>query len=237
MAANSVFRRYPLSLLSLLILLSLCVSPAQAKSGTLPEGFVYLTDVIPDAILEIRYYSTYNFVGARVDSYNAPVAIITREAAQALKKAQQALDDQGYAIKIFDTYRPKSAVAHFVRWAADVNDAKTKEYFYPDVDKKDLFKLGYIGEKSGHSRGSTVDLTLVDKKSGREVDMGSPFDFFGKISHPDSDLVSPQQKANRMILRKAMTDAGFIPLEEEWWHFRLNNEPHPDTYFDFPVEF
>jgi len=227
---------------ALLLGLSLCLLPGLAfgeadKGRTLPEGFVYVTDVVPEAILEIRYYSTYNFVGARVDAYNAPVAVLSAPAGEALKKAQQALDSQGYVIKVFDAYRPQQAVTHFVRWAENLGDAVTKEYFYPDVDKADLFTQQYIAKRSGHSRGSTVDLTIVEKKSGKEVDMGSPFDFFGEISHPDTDLVTPEQKKNRMILQKAMMDAGYLPIKSEWWHFRLKDEPYPDTYFDFPVDF
>jgi D-alanyl-D-alanine dipeptidase len=203
---------------------------------TLPNGFVYVTDVVPDVILEIRYFSTYNFLGARVDGYLAPVAILSTSAAQALKIANDDLRRQGYALKIFDAYRPQTAVNHFVRWAADLSDTLTKEYFYPDIDKSRLFPEGYIAEKSGHSRGSTVDLTIINLQSGKEIDMGSPFDFFGEISHHGTLLISYEQTQNREILKTAMLNAGFKLYDEEWWHYTLTNEPYPDTYFDFPVK-
>ncbi|MDR1944290.1 MAG: M15 family metallopeptidase [Synergistaceae bacterium] len=206
------------------------------RNHRLPEGFVYVTDIIPDAILDIRYYGADNFVGERIDSYNAPVAILSREAALALKKASDALNEQGYTIKVFDGYRPASAVAHFVRWAGDPGDTRRKAIHYPDVDKADVFKLGYVARKSGHSRGATVDLTIVDSATGEEADMGAIFDFFGPISAPSSRLVTPEQRKNRDILRNAMTASGFKPLSTEWWHFTLKNEPFPETYFDFPVE-
>jgi D-alanyl-D-alanine dipeptidase len=195
-----------------------------------------VTDVIPDAVLDIRYYGTNNFVGERIDSYNAPRAILTREAAAALSEAAGLLRAQGYSIKVFDAYRPASAVARFVRWAKDRGDERRKKIFYPDIDKADIFKLGYIAARSGHSRGSAVDLTIVHSATGGEADMGSPFDFFGPVSAPASPLVTPAQRKNRDILRRAMTSAGFKPLSTEWWHFALANEPYPETYFDFPVE-
>ena len=206
------------------------------RRSTDPSGFVLVTDVIPDALLEIRYYSTFNFVGKRIDGYEAPVAYLTIEAARALKKASDDLRQQGSAIEIFDAYRPQSAVDHFKRWAKDLTDAEMKPYFYPEVSKTDLFKLGYIAEKSGHSRGAAVDLTIVDMRSGMELDMGGSFDFFGELSHSyHTEGLTQQQIQNRAILRKAMTDNGFQYLPEEWWHFLLENEPYPDTYFDFPI--
>lgn len=200
------------------------------------SGFVLVTDVVPDAILEIRYYSTYNFVGARIDGYEAPVALITREAAKALKKVSDDLIKQGYRIKIYDIYRPQSAVDHFGRWGRDYADTLMKRSFYPDKDKRVLFREGFISHKSGHSRGSTVDLTIVDAVTGKDVDMGSPFDMLSDISFPSSDRVSEQQKKNRMILRDAMVRGGFRPMSTEWWHFTLVGEPYPDTYFTFPVK-
>mgnify|MGYP000896387141 CR=1 FL=1 len=202
----------------------------------LPAGFVYVTDEIPTAILEIRYFSEDNFAGAVIDGYQAPKAILTKEAAQALKKAADDLYEQGYYIKIFDAYRPQRAVDHFIRWAQDLDDTKMKEKYYPDLDKSVLFELGYIAEKSGHSRGSTVDLTLVDIATGEELDMGSGFDFFGEISHHGTDLITEEQEKNRNILRDAMVSAGFEVYPEEWWHYKLKDEPYPDTYFDFPVK-
>jgi D-alanyl-D-alanine dipeptidase len=198
--------------------------------------FVNLTDVVPDAILEIRYYSTYNFVGARVDGYLEPTALLTRQAADSLRAVSDDLMKQGYRLKIFDAYRPQCAVDHFVRWAADVNDTLMKPYFYPGVPRDRLFELGYIAKKSGHTRGSTVDLTLFDMATEKEVDMGGTFDWFGLESHPDYRGITPEQYHNRMILREAMLRHGFKPIGEEWWHFTLKNEPFPNTYFTFPVK-
>ncbi len=199
------------------------------------SGFVSISEAVPDVILEIRYYSTYNFIGDRIDGYEAPVALLTREAAAALKKASDELLPRGFRLKIFDAYRPQMAVDHFMRWAEDAADTRMKACFYPEVDKRALIPEGYIARRSGHSRGSTVDLTLFDMRAGREVDMGGPFDYFGELSHPDFDGVSGEQKAARMLLRDVMTRHGFRPLSTEWWHFTLINEPFPDTFFTFPV--
>ncbi|MEE1200508.1 MAG: M15 family metallopeptidase [Christensenellales bacterium] len=227
--------------LMLVLILSAAVCRAETndeeKNNVLDSsGFVMVTDVIPDAILEIRYYSTFNFVGTRIDAYEAPVAYLTKEAAEALKNVSDDLMEQGYRIKIYDAYRPQTAVDHFKAWAEDLNATEMKPYFYPEVEKSKLFERGYIAAKSGHSRGSTVDLTIVDMKTGREVDMGGGFDYFGKLSSPAyTETLTQEQMDNRNILRKAMVDNGFRPLEEEWWHFTLENEPYPDTYFDFPI--
>ena len=199
------------------------------------SDFVFLSEVVPDAILEIRYYSTYNFVGDRIDGYEEPYALLTREAAEALKEVSDDLVAQGYRLKIYDAYRPQMAVTNFVEWAEDIDDIRMKEYFYPELDKSVLFDQGYIAEHSGHSRGSTVDLTLFDMTTEKEVDMGGTFDYFGELSHPDYTDITEEQYANRMILRDAMTAHGFRPLPEEWWHFTLENEPYPDTYFTFPI--
>ena len=199
------------------------------------EGFVLVTDVIPDAILEIRYYTDYNFVGEQIDGYEEPVALLTKEAAQALKAANDDLEEQGYCIKIYDAYRPQCAVDDFVDWANDTSDTKMQEYFYPEVNKANLFSEGYIAYHSGHSRGSTVDLTIVDKATGEDVDMGGTFDYFGQVSHPDYTGITDEQYENRMILRDAMTSHGFKAITTEWWHFTLQNEPYPNTYFNFPV--
>lgn len=209
---------------------------AQNKFSSDKSDFVVLTDVVPDVILEIRYYSTYNFVGARVDGYEEPIALITKEAAAALKKVSDDVMKQGYRLKIYDVYRPQIAVDHFARWARNYSDTLTKHAFYPDKDKRVLFKEGYIAYHSGHTRGSTVDLTLVDEKTGKDVDMGSPFDMLSDISHPSSPNVTEQQKKNRMMLRDMMVKGGFKPMSTEWWHFTLVNEPFPDTYFTFPVK-
>ena len=199
------------------------------------NDFILLTDMIPQALLDIRYYSTYNFTGDRVNGYEAPVALITREAARALKNVSAEVAVKGYRLKIFDAYRPETAVKHFVYWGIEDTDIRMKEYFYPSLEKQELFKEGYIASRSSHSRGSTVDLTLFDMKTGKDIDMGGPFDLFDEISHPGSRLVTDEQYENRMLLQKAMTDNGFLPIEQEWWHFTLQNEPFPDTYFDFPV--
>ena len=200
------------------------------------DDFVEITEIIPDAILEIRYYSTYNFVGTRIDGYLQPTALLTRQAADSLRAVSDELLAKGYRLKIYDAYRPQRAVDHFVRWAADVSDTLMKPYFYPDLDKSVLFEQEYIMEKSGHTRGSTVDLTLFDLATEKEVDMGGTFDWFGEESHPDyTATITPEQFANRMLLREAMLRHGFKPLESEWWHFTLANEPYPDTYFTFPV--
>lgn len=199
------------------------------------EHFVRLSDVIPDVILEIRYYSTHNFVGQRIDGYLAPTAMLTRQAADSLKVVSDELKAKGYRLKIYDAYRPQCAVDHFVRWAADVADTTMKRYFYPNVDKSRLFELEYIMSRSGHTRGSTVDLTLFDMNAGQDVDMGYAFDWFGEESHPDYRGITDEQYANRMILRDAMLNHGFKPLDSEWWHFTLKNEPFPDTYFNFPI--
>lgn len=200
------------------------------------SDFVLISDVVPDAILEIRYYSTYNFVGDRIDGYEEPLAFLTKDAAQALKEVSDDVKKQGYRLKIYDAYRPQMAVSNFVEWAKDENDTRMKEYFYPELDKDVLFPQGYIAEHSGHSRGSTVDLTLFDMETEKEVDMGGTFDYFGELSHPDyKKTLTDEQYENRMILREAMMEHGFKPLPEEWWHFTLEDEPYPETYFTFPI--
>ena len=208
----------------------------QSTSPDDATGFVSLAEAAPDVILEIRYYSTYNFVGERVDGYEEPCALMTKEAAEALNAAAAAAEEQGYRLKVYDAYRPQMAVDHFVRWAEDVDDTAMKAYFYPELDKSVLFDQGYIDAKSGHSRGSTIDLTLFDMDTGKEVDMGGTFDYFGELSHPDyvGDLTQ-EQIDNRNTLRDIMVDNGFKPLDTEWWHFTLVDEPYPDTYFTFPV--
>ena len=213
-------------------------SAVVAEDVTLSDDasdFVLLSEAVPDAILEIRYYSTYNFVGDRIDGYEQPTALLTKEAAEALEEVSNDVEAQGYRLKIYDAYRPQKAVKHFMEWAQDMDDTRMKDYFYPELDKSVLFEQGYIAEHSGHSRGSTVDLTLFDMETEKEVDMGGTFDYFGELSHPDYTEITEEQYANRMILRDAMTAHGFRPLEEEWWHFTLDDEPYPDTYFTFPV--
>ena len=200
-----------------------------------PSGFVLLGDFVPGIVQEIRYYSTYNFIGERIDGYEEPCALLTIEAARALKAVSSEMIVQGYRLKVFDAYRPVCAVKHFVFWGLEDQDLRMKPYFYPDLDKESLFAEGYIAKQSGHSRGSAVDLTLLDMKTGKEVDMGSPFDLFSPISHPDCREITDEQYENRMFLQHAMVRNGFQPIDCEWWHFSLINEPYPDTYFNFPV--
>ena len=200
-----------------------------------PSGFVLLSDHIPGIIQEIRYFTTYNFVGERVDGYEEPIALLTIEAARCLKEVSNTANVMGYRLKIFDAYRPVRAVKHFVMWGLEDLDQRMKPFFYPDLDKRDLFNRGYIATQSTHSRGSTVDLTLLNMETGKELDMGSPFDFFGPVSHPDYEKITKEQFDNRMILRNLMLENGFEPIDCEWWHFTLKNEPYPETYFDFPV--
>ena len=200
-----------------------------------PSGFVLLADYVPSIVQEIRYYSTYNFIGDRIDGYEEPCALLTKEAARALKAAGNELMVQGYRMKIFDAYRPARAVRNFVFWGIEDQDIRMKPFFYPELEKQELFAKGYIAKLSGHSRGSTIDLTLLDMQTGKELDMGSPFDFFGEISHPDYRGITADQYENRMILQRAMLRNGFLPIACEWWHFTLKDEPYPDTYFEFPV--
>ena len=199
------------------------------------SDFVLLADYVPGIIQEIRYHSTYNFVGERIDGYEEPIALLTKEAARALKTVSNEVNVQGYRLKIFDTYRPARAVKHFVLWGIEDLDLRMKPFFYPELEKQELFVKGYIASQSSHSRGSTVDLTLLDMQTGKELDMGSPFDLFSEISHPDYRGITEEQFANRMLLQRAMIRNGFQPIDCEWWHFTLEDEPYPDTYFEFPV--
>jgi zinc D-Ala-D-Ala dipeptidase len=214
--------------------------PAQAQ---VPPGFVDAAAVVEGLVVDMRYFGDDNFVGARIDGYEAPRCVLSRRAATALALVQQDLLTQGLGLKVFDCYRPARAVAHFVRWARDLKDVKRKTDFYPDVDKRHLFRLGYIASRSGHSRGSTVDLTLVRRAEGHapfapsvtELDMGTRFDFFGLESWPSSRAVSAEARASRKLLAAAMSRRGFRAYEREWWHFTLRGEPYPHAYFDFVV--
>lgn len=211
------------------------ISDFEKKVISDPSGFTVLADFVPGIIQEIRYYSNYNFIGERIDGYEEPCALLTKEAARALKSVANEMNVRGYRLKVFDAYRPATAVKHFVLWGIEDTDIRMKQYFYPDLEKQELFIKGYIAKQSSHIRGSTVDLTLLDMASGKEVDMGSPFDFFGEISHPDYRGITDEQYQNRMELRNCMIRNGFEPIDCEWWHFTLKDEPYPDTYFDFPV--
>ncbi|MEN6359465.1 MAG: M15 family metallopeptidase [Smithella sp.] len=243
-----------------LILLSATLPPSPLCADVMPDTFVHIEEVIPNALLDIRYFGEHNFLGVNVDGYYASTCILTRQAAQALANVQKDLAPFNMTLKIYDCYRPQQAVDHFVRWAKDIDDTKTKKEFYPTVDKRNLFRDGYIAERSGHSRGSTVDLTIVPLpapiqpayKAGdplkecylpagvrfadNSLDMGTGFDCFHQLSHPENKDLGPQQRSNRLLLKTLMAKYGFRNLPEEWWHFTLNNEPHPDTYFNFPVK-
>ncbi|WP_296332504.1 M15 family metallopeptidase [uncultured Treponema sp.] len=199
------------------------------------RGFVLLSDYVPGIIQEIRYFSSYNFIGERISGYEEPCAIVTVEAARALQNVAAELNAQGFRLKIYDAYRPACAVKHFALWGVDDLDQRMKPFFYPDLEKQELFEKGYIAKRSSHSRGSTVDLTLFDMQTGKEVDMGSPFDLFSQVSHPNYRGISDEQYENRLFLQKAMVKGGFDTLDCEWWHFTLQGEPYPDSYFDFPV--
>lgn len=242
-----------------LLCLSLCPGYGWSESRR-PADIEDIESVIPGVALDIRYYGPHNFVGAPIDGYQAPKCLLTRKSAEALGKVQRELKEFSLSVKIYDCYRPQRAVNHFVRWAKDINDVKTKEEFYPTVDKRHLFRDGYIAKRSGHSRGSTVDLTIVPVPTPRQeaytsgqtlsacfapagkrfrdntIDMGTGFDCFHESSHPGNLKVAEQQRINRLLLKTLMDKYGFKNYDQEWWHFTLRNEPYPNSYFDFPVE-
>lgn len=205
-------------------------------SQKLPKSFVYLEDIDTTIKTELRYLSSNNFIGKKIDGYYNNRVIVTKETAKSLHKIQNILSKKGLSLKIYDAYRPQQAVDHFVRWAKVLNDTLKKQEYYPKVPKSQLFNLGYIASKSGHTRGSTVDLTIVDVKTNKELDMGSPYDFFGTESHPFYKNITKKQKKNRLYLRKIMLANNFKPYDNEWWHFTLKNEPFPKTYFNFPIK-
>jgi len=223
------------------LLFGLCIlqgeqrAMAQNNDEMAPDSFLELQEFIPGIVLELRYFSEDNFVGQVIDGYQAEKVYMTRESAAALSNVQEELAAFGMGLKVFDAYRPQRAVDHFVRWAQDLGDTKMKTVFYPSVAKEDLFSSGYIAQRSGHSRGSTIDLTIVDLVTGEELEMGTPWDFFDPSSWPSNLNLPPQTRANRNLLTAVMTSHGFRALPEEWWHFTLENEPFPDTYFNFPV--
>ncbi len=214
--------------------------PQEVPSGEPYKGFVYVKNIIPDLVEDLRYFTTNNFMGEKADGYEANHAILSKEAATALSKAADELREKGYVIKIYDAYRPQKAVDHFVRWST-TDDQRNKKDYYPDLDKTSLFPT-YIAKKSGHSKGSTIDMTICYKDTKEEVDMGSHFDYFGPPSHPSftgkypGGEVTKQHQQNRMMLREVMVRHGFKPYDNEWWHFTLKNEPYPKTYFEFPVK-
>ncbi|MEM6514994.1 MAG: M15 family metallopeptidase [Bacteroidota bacterium] len=206
------------------------------KKNSLPEGFVYVEELIPDLKVELRYYSTYNFIGDTIDGYKSNKLILSKPAAEALKMVHSKLQNENLCLLVFDGYRPQRAVNHFVRWAKDLADTINKQQFYPKVEKRHLFKSGYIASKSGHSRGSTVDLTIIDGNTGEPLDMGSPFDYFGEVSWVAHPHLTEVQRKNRMKLQQIMRAHNFRGYSKEWWHFTLQSEPFPKQYFDFLVE-
>ncbi|NLU71067.1 M15 family metallopeptidase [Streptomyces sp. HNM0574] len=251
-------------LAALAVLLGTLVSgaPGAAAAGQEPRApreFVALRDVAPTVLQEIRYPTRHNFVGDPVDGYRQPMCVLTRDAAEALRDAQRSFLRRGYTLKVYDCYRPQRAVDHFVRWAKDPDDERMKAEFYPRVAKDRLFEDGYIAEKSGHSRGSTVDLTLVrlpaaptrpyvpgeplkpcyapreERFPDNSLDMGTGFDCFDTLSHTDDPRITAGQRAHRTLLKETLEAAGFTNLPEEWWHFTLEEETFPDSFFDFPV--
>jgi D-alanyl-D-alanine dipeptidase len=209
---------------------------AQSNSDQRPDSFVDAARVAPGLLVEARYAGAHNFVGRPIEGYEKPICYLTKPAAAALAQVVADLEPRGLTIKVFDCYRPERAVAHFARWARNLGDVKMKPEFYPHVDKSTLFRDGYIAARSGHSRGSTADLTLARRTDGKELDMGTPFDFFSPRSWPSSPSVSSEAKENRALFAIAMRRRGFRAYPREWWHFTLAHEPFPDTYFDFPVK-
>ena len=208
----------------------------QTTFAQLPKGFVYAKELIPDLAEELRYCTKNNFIGEAVDGYENPVIIMTLQTAIALKKVQTILKKNGLGLKIYDAYRPQQAVNHFVRWAKVKNDTLMKPQYYPNIPKRKLIPAGYIASKSRHSSGSTVDLTVIDLKTGKELDMGSPYDFFGQKSWVKAPHLEKQHRKNRNLLQKVMTKNGFRNYMQEWWHFTLKGEPFKNQYFDFLVK-
>ena len=225
--------------IGMILILQSCSPEQGEQTGAVIPVFYevnsFLSDEVQPIQTDVRYFSADNFVGEVITGYNAEKILMTLEAALALAAIQIELGERGLGLKVFDAYRPQQAVDDFARWAEDINDTSTKAEYYPNIAKQDLFSLGYIAAQSGHSRGSTVDLTLVELITGDELDMGAPWDLFDPISWPTSLEVSLPQKTNRETLREIMLRYGFNPLREEWWHFTLDDEPFPDTYFDFPI--
>ena len=220
--------KYTLTFLVCLVFLSIYAQ--------LPKGFVYVDEIIPDLEVELRYFTSNNFVGTPIDGYNSNKLILTIESTNALKLVHEALQEQNLCLKVYDGYRPQRAVNHFIKWARDLNDTINKQKFYPNVKKRNLFKAGYIASRSGHSRGSTLDLTIIDGNSGESLDMGSLYDFFGQESWVNYENITDKQKENRQLLQTFMLKFGFRNYHKEWWHFTLRGEPFRNTYFDFIVE-
>lgn len=248
------------ALIILAVLLTFpAISSAKHAIQKKPRNFVEIREAIPDAVMDIRYFTPHNFIGERIDGYKAPKCYLTNEAATALAEVQKELKEYSMSLKIYDCYRPQRAVDHFVRWAKDLRDTRTKTEFYPAVDKKDLFTDGYIASRSGHSRGSTVDLTIVPVPTPRQpiyragqrlydcrlsvrkrfkdngIDMGTGFDCFDPLSHTANSKIGETAKKNRLLLKSLMTKHAFKNYENEWWHYTLDDEPYKKKYFDFPI--
>ncbi|MCC3775726.1 M15 family metallopeptidase [Streptomyces sp. UNOB3_S3] len=256
---SALCRALVLPFAALAALASAPVASAAPSGSKPPPGFVALADVDPTIVQEMRYFTPHNFTGHRVDGYERPRCLLTRPAAEALRRAQRVLLRQGLSLKVYDCFRPQRAVNDFVAWAKDLGDERMKAEFYPRVAKSRLFEDGYIAAKSGHSRGSTMDLTIVRRPAwptrpyvpgeplvpcfaprwqrfpDNSVDMGTGFDCFDTLAHTLDPRIQGRQRANRLLLKSAMEGAGFVNLPEEWWHYTLRGEPYPDTYFDFPV--
>lgn len=227
--------RAAVGVVSLLMAVGTAAQTSARPEPVAPAEFVALQDIDPTIETEIRYFNEHNFTGAPVDGYRAPLCILTRVPAEGLRRAQQQLVPRGYTLKVYDCYRPQRAVDDFVRWAQDVGDQRMKAEFYPHVDKSTLFRDGYIDYHSGHSRGSTVDLTVV-RLPDESVDMGTEFDYFDPLAHTLDPHVHGEQLANRRLLDDVLREQGFTNYVNEWWHFTYQPEPYPDTYFDFPVD-
>ena len=208
---------------------------AQTKKDQRPDSFVDAAAAAPGLLVDARYATAHNFVGVLIEGYEKPICYLTKPAAAALALVVRDLEPRGLTLKVYDCYRPERAVAHFIRWAQNLRDQKMKSEFYPNVDKSTLFRDGYIAARSGHSRGSTMDLTIASTADGKDIDMGTPFDFFSPRSWPSDKRVGAEAQNNRVTLALAMRKRGFIPYDKEWWHFTLRAEPYPQTYFDFPV--
>ena len=235
MRADLLHRIMIRSAIIAILMLSIVPASTQAKDQPRPDTFVNVTAVAPGILVEARYATAHNFVGRVIDGYERPICYLTRQAAAALAQVVADLEPRGLTIKVYDCYRPERAVSHFARWARDLKDVKMKAEFYPHVDKSTLFRDGYIASRSGHSRGSTSDLTLARRSDGQALDMGTPFDFFSPRSAPSDRSVGAEAQANRTLLAQAMRKHNFRPYEKEWWHFTLRREPYPQTHFDMPV--
>lgn len=235
-------------------------APAAWADITAPGDFVALADIDPSIQQEMRYATGHNFIGDPVDGYRSPMCILTRQAAEALRRAQQEFIERGYTLKVYDCYRPQRAVSEFVSWASELDDQRMKGEFYPRVDKADLFDDGYIAQRSGHSRGATMDLTLVAlpatptppyvsnqplvdctapqgiRFGDNSIDMGTGYDCFDTLANTMDPRVAGDQLNNRLLLKQGLESHGFVNYDKEWWHYTYQPEPYPDTYFDFPVD-